>query len=351
MEPQPVQDYLRSRLGTQLTVRKVKRSFPGASRETWLVFGEDASGREESFVLRADPPEGAGCAGDLRQEYDVYAKLFASEVPVAEPLWYDEGIDMCEGRPHMVRRMVAGTSNVAGLLDDDADAPDRRRRVAYECIEKLALVHSMDWKAHGFDALLHAPDDAADCMHHELAIWKRHWFERRPFASPILEETLSWLEQIVPRDTPRISLVKGNNGLGEEIWQGEKIVAMSDWELACLSDGIADLFWSQGTVRLIGFEEVLRHYEQVMGQTVSFERLVYANVFALVKQMISTIAYWYLPFHKGRTNKPYAFTALNYMAGYDDKLARALGRPLDEVWQIVNGGEKAMYLSLSGSRK
>ena len=345
-----VQHYLTSRLGKAVVVRSVKRSFPGASRETWLIRCEAKDGREEGFVLRVDPPEGAGCAGDLRQEFAVYAKLFASEVPVAEPLWYDEGQDMCEGRAHMVRRMVDGSSNVAGLFDDDADAPARRRAVAYECIEKLALVHRLDWKAHGFDSLLPVPREPADSFAHELAIWKDHWFTRRPFPSPILEETLSWLGEIMPRDTPRISLVKGNNGLGEEIWQGEKIVAMSDWELACLSDGISDLFWSQGTVRLIGFEEVLRHYEEAMGQKVSFERLVYANAFALAKQYISSVAFWYVPFHEGRTTKPYAFTALSYMAGYDDKLARCLGRPLDEVWRIVNGGEKSMYLSFGGNR-
>lgn len=351
MNIQNVQDYLRGRLGDPVEVRSVKRSFPGASRETWLVRCESDDRGKEGFVLRIDPPEGGGCPCEMKQEFDVYSKLFTSEIPVAEPLWYDEGIDMCEGRPHMVRRMVEGTSNVAGLLDADADAPDRRRRVAYECIEKLALVHRLDWKAHGFDALLPAPETAADCFTHELAVWKGHWFSRRPFASPVLEETLAWLGEIVPRDTPRISLVKGNNGLGEEIWQGESIVAMSDWELACLSDGLSDLFWSQGTVRLIGFEEVLRHYERVMGQTVSTERLVYTNVFALAKQMISTIAFWYLPFHKGLTNKPYALAALNYMAGYSDKLARCIGRPLDEVWSIVSGGEKSMYLSFSESKQ
>ena len=230
MELSRVQHYLTSRLGKPVVVRSVKRSFPGASRETWLIRCEAEGRREEGFVLRVDPPEGAGCAGDLKQEFAVYAKLFQSEVPVAELLWYDEGQDMGEGRPHMVRRMVDGSSNVAGLFDDDADAPARRRAVAYECIEKLALVHKLDWKAHGFDDLLPAPETAAESFAHELAIWKDHWRTRRPFPSPILEETLSWLGEIVPHDTPRISLVKGNNGLGEEIWQGEKIVAMSDWE-------------------------------------------------------------------------------------------------------------------------
>ena len=351
MDKADVQEYLRARLAEPLVVESVKRSFPGASRETWLVRCEPRAGAASGYVVRVEPPEGAGCPGELKNEFEVYRRLYSSEVPVAEPLWYAEGIEFAAGRPHMVRRMVEGSSTVAGLFNEDADAPARRQRVAFECVEKLALVHRLDWKAYGFQELLPSPPSAADSFKTELSIWSRYWAERKPFNSPVLEETIAWLGECVPADTPRISLVKGNNGLGEEIWQGEKIVAMSDWELACLGDGISDLFWSQGTVRLVGFEEVLRHYEEAMGQKVSMERLAFANLFALVKQIISSRAFWYLRCHQRRTNKPYAFAALCWGLETEHRLARCLGRPMDEAWEIINGGEKDMYGHLARSNQ
>lgn len=350
LEPGNVADYLSKGLGCAVKVDSIKRSFPGDSMITWLV-QTTIGNQPEGFIIRIEPPEGSGGPAPLKQEYQVYKKLFRSEIPVAEPLWYAEKVDFVSGQPHMIRRMVEGSGQVPGLFDNDADAAARRRRVAFECVEKLAMVHRLDWKALGFDEILESPETPGESFATELRTFRGYWNNGKPYSAPILEETFAWLSEIVPTDTPRISLVKGNNGLGEEIWRDEKIAAMSDWELACLSDGISDLFWSQGTVRLIGFEEVLKYYEEIMEQAVSTERLVYANLFALVKQMVCATAFWYRRYHRGLTKKPYSFAAQTFIVAYQDKFARCLGKPLDEVWQIINGGEKSMYIALGGSKK
>ncbi|MDX3899111.1 MAG: hypothetical protein QHC40_01100 [Sphingobium sp.] len=118
----------------------LKQSFPGVSRETWLLKA-DMSGHEQGFVLRVDLEEGSSFPKTLELEYEVYRRLFPSEVPVAEPLWFAANIDIAEGRPHMVRRLVDGSSVIPGL-SDPGDAGDAlRRKIAYECIENLARVH------------------------------------------------------------------------------------------------------------------------------------------------------------------------------------------------------------------
>jgi aminoglycoside phosphotransferase (APT) family kinase protein len=340
--------YLSDQLATAVTIRQIKQTYPGASRETWLI-NAIVAGEEQGLVLRIDPPEGHGGPAPMKQEFMLYERLFKSEVPVAEPLWYGEDSAFAAGRPHMVRRLVEGSSSVAGLFDTDRAGEARRRRVAFECVEKLAMVHRLDWKALGLDEFLQVPASAGHSFAAELETWSNYWHEKRPFPSPVLEATLHWLRENLPADTPRISLVKGNNGLGEEIWRDEKIVAMSDWEVSCLGDGISDLFWSQGTVRLIGFEDILRHYESIMGQTVSMERLTYANLFAIVKQLICGRVFWYIHFHEGRTNKPYSLATQSFCIAYEHKLAHCLGKPLDEAWHIINGGEKSMYLTMGKS--
>jgi aminoglycoside phosphotransferase (APT) family kinase protein len=349
MNEAQVATYLTQRLTAPVKVVEMKRSFPGMSRETWLLRTEVAN-EPQGFVLRIDPPEGGGCPGDLRQEYEVYRRLFRSEVPVAEPLWYDDSLDFVEGRPHMVRRMAEGRPTVDGLFDGD-DSSMLRRRVAFECVERLAAVHLLDWKAYRFDELLVAPPSAAESFTTEFTLWRRYWYERRPTPAPVFEEVLAWLGEQIPRDTPRVSLVKGNNGLGEEIWRDGKIVAMSDWELASLGDGISDLFWSQGTVRLVGFSEVLRHYEECMGQSVSSERLAYASIFALVKQLISMRAFWYRHYHVGETRKVYGLSSMTFSIEAEHRLGRCIGKSLEEAYALVNASEKSMYAELAGDRK
>ena len=52
----------------------------------------------------------------------------------------------------------------------------------------------------------------------------------------MLTEATYWLEEGIPPARTRLGLLKGNNGIGEEIWRDGRIVAMSDWELATIGD-------------------------------------------------------------------------------------------------------------------
>ncbi|MET0547610.1 MAG: phosphotransferase family protein [Caulobacterales bacterium] len=345
LTPQSVSQYLSAKMGAGIEVKKLSQSFPGISRETWFAFGESAQG-EVNVALRFDPPEGSGGPSSLRAEWDIYSKLYKTEVPVAEPLWYEENAELVDGRDLMVRRLVDGSSTIAGLSDDSEAGAALRRKVAYECIEQLARVHLLDWKAAGLDQILTPPQSAATAFRSEFDQWRAHWRKGRPFADPVFDEILCWLSELIPTDTPRVSLVKGNNGVGEEIWRDGKIVAMSDWEVACLSDGISDLFWSQGTIRLIGFDQALRHYEQCMGQKVSAERLAYAGLFALAKQIICGNVFWYGHHKAGRTKRIYALSTLGYSLDSRRRLGRCIGMNLLDAWSVISGDEKSLYTSV-----
>src|SRR6202011_5716019 len=107
----------------------------------------------------------------------------------------------------------------------------------------------------------------------DFVLWRKCWERDRPGPDPVIEEALCWMQENIPTDTPFISLVKGNNGVGEEIFRDGKIVALSDWEGAALSDSVLDLFWAQGTLELTDFGDTIRHYEQCLGSKISLERM------------------------------------------------------------------------------
>jgi aminoglycoside phosphotransferase (APT) family kinase protein len=342
--------YLTRRMSAPVVVNRIKQSFPGISRETWLVDAE-ISGEKRGLVVRIDPPEGGSGPASLEMEWEIYRRLYGSQVPVAEPLWYDGDSEVSRGRPLMVRRLVDGSPTITGLHDRTAEASELRLRVVHECIEKLALVHTLDWKALGFGELLQAPASAGAAFRTEFNRWRGYWDAGKTGPDPVFEETLVWLSDIIPEDTPRISLVKGNNGIGEEIWRDGRIVAMSDWELGCLGDGISDLFWSQGTVRLCGFETALRYYERCMGKAVAPDRLAFASLFALVKQIICAVVFWYRHYFDGRTKRIYALSTMTCVTESRIRLGRCIGKTLEQAWDILSAGEKSMYTHLSGSEQ
>jgi len=342
-----IQSYFSKKLGQSVTVDSVRQSFPGISRETWLVKAT-VSGVPTGYVLRIDPPEGSGGPTSLQFEWQVYSALWGTEIPVAKPLWYADGLPFAQGRPHMVRALVDGSTTVEGLFRDTAEAAQLRRNVAIEAVRKLALVHTFNWRAAALDSFIPAPASTGECWTHELQIWREHWHRFGPIPCPVIEEAFYWLAPLAPHDVPLISLNKGNNGIGEEIWRNTAIVAMSDWELASIGDGVADLFWSQGTLRLIDFDEIVRLYSEATGHAVSPERLAFGNAFTLLKQTICALAFWYRPYHEGRTQRVYALSGRTFIHEIEHRLSRCLGRPLDETWAITRGNEKNLYGELGG---
>jgi aminoglycoside phosphotransferase (APT) family kinase protein len=345
-----VADYLGRHLGAPVSITSLRKTFPGISRETWLVQAE-FSGAPHGFVVRVDPPGGPSVPQPLRQEWEVYRRLWTSPVPVAEPLWFDEGGDFAQGRPLMVRRLVEGTTSPPGITDEGPGSGERRRRVVYEHIEKLALVHQLDWKAHGLDAVLAAPDGPHDALAAEFRMWKSIWEDGRTAPYPLITEALDWLEENLPTDTPRLSLVKGNNGIGEEIWRDDRIVAMSDWELASIGDGVIDLAFSQGTLELHDFDDAIAHYERCMGETVSPQRLAFAAFWIPFKVIVCLNVFRLRRFMAGQDQRISALThGLLSTAGCEYRLSTGIGRDIVEAWRSGPRQNQSVYAALGDAK-
>lgn len=267
-----------------MTVTSAHRTFPGHSRDSWLLSTAEQGG----LVLRVDHPGGALVPVPLSTEYAVYERLWETAVPVAEPLFYAEGTELADGRPHMVRRLVEGSAQVPGLTGAPGDDPALRRGVCFELAEKLAAVHTLDWRSAGLGEVLFVPSSPAAALSEEVRRWRDLWMQDRSGPFPILTEATYWLEEHIPAVPARMSFLKGNNGIGEEIWRDGRIVALSDWELASIGDPALDWAFSQGALVLNDMDETLSHYEQVSGIPVRRELLAWAAVWIRVKASMTT---------------------------------------------------------------
>lgn len=289
IDPRAIEARFSEQLGAAVELTQCRQTFPGQSQETWLLEGT-VDGEAQGFVLRVNPPGGGIVPIPLRREWEVYRRLASTSVPVGEPLWYGEGEDFVGGRPYFVRDLVDGSTEIPGLHEPGPKGEELRRQVAIEHATHLARVHTLDWAAHGFDEILPAPARPEDAIRAEFDTWVTIWEEVRPEPMPSITRALQWYEEQLPTDVPRISLVKGNNGLGEEIWRDGRIVAMSDWELAALTDPASDWAFSQGLLSLWDREQTLAAYEEAAGFSISQANLDFWTVWIVFKSLCCTTA-------------------------------------------------------------
>jgi aminoglycoside phosphotransferase (APT) family kinase protein len=288
--------YFAEKWGEGAVVETLERFERGISRETWfLTVRRETVGASEQLILRRDLEGHSIGTGPLRFEYDVYRKLQHTPVPVAEVLWWEEGTAWAPpGRPFYVRRQIEGSWEIPHYGDPDPAHLARRVEIGREHVRKLALVHQCDWRALGFDEILPAPATEADCA--GVAI-ERMYADLRRFQFsplPIIAEVREWLFDHAPV-APRICLLKGTNGLGEEVFRDGVIVAMSDWEQASLGDPAADFARTQDLFADVvvdgrtvwGMEAALAYYAELTGVTVPMSSIAYYRVLTMVENVIS----------------------------------------------------------------
>jgi aminoglycoside phosphotransferase (APT) family kinase protein len=289
-----IETYLAHKLGQPVKVEKIEAFPRGISRETWFI---DAShdGRSEKFVVRRDPDGNSIGVKPLRFEYDVYARLQGSGVPVAEVLGWEEDNEWAQdGRPFYLRRQVEGTWDIPNYENPDPSFNKLRLEIGREHVRKLAIVHSCDWRELGFHEILPVPPSESECA--GVAVERMFTdLKRLQFSPlPIIYEVKEWLLDNAPR-AHRISLCKGTNGLGEEVFRDGVIVAMSDWEQAALGDGASDFArmqeFSQDVFidgeQVWGISQALEYYEELTGIVIPLSSVQYYRVLAMVENAIT----------------------------------------------------------------
>ena len=271
----------------------MSQAFPGLSRETWFVHIEfvdserGAAPTKQGLVVRVDTPGGPFPPVPLEYEYQVYQHVARTPLPVPRCLWFDACPELTDGRALFVRELVDGSTLLPGLNDATEAAAQRRRRVAFEHVGKLALLHRLDWKTYGFGAFMEVPDSAEDAPRRELQKWWRIWEKIRTSPFPLVTAALHWFADHLPARAANVSLCKGQNGIGEEVWKDDRIVALCDWELANIGDPCQDLALSQGMLKLWDRGEIIAHYEQAAGFTLPGDNIAYYIVWNAFKSMLS----------------------------------------------------------------
>lgn len=263
----------------------VKRHAEGWS---WQTYTMTVDGR--GYAVRREPEDGLLAPYDIAAQYRLHEALCARgegiPMPALVALELDRGV---LGMPFYVMERVEGTVPVqwdAAFATDDA-----RVAIGHQFVDLAAAIHRFDWRAGPLTPRAASADGVAAALIDDLEA--RYETDVR-VETPVLREGLLWCRRNIAT-SGELALTHGDFRIGNFMVDGGRIVAVFDWELAEISDPVADLAWaglrlfrgrSPRWSQLLEPDEFLARYRTASGRQVDADVLRFWTVFAHVKAAV-----------------------------------------------------------------
>jgi aminoglycoside phosphotransferase (APT) family kinase protein len=260
-------------------VRMADRRPGGGRREAWVVDLEGRDGTLRPCFLRYDRSDPARTKDPwtLHREATVYLALQSTAVPVPRVL----GVHAVAQA--MLTERVRGENWFSRITD-----VDEREATARDFMTHLAALHALDVSTLDLPAFP-TVKTVSDAVRAELDEFEWVLAARGGESDPALAFSLRWLRDHVPDDDGPPVLVQGDTGPGNFLYEGGRVTAVVDWELAHLGDPMDDIAWLslRATQEPFGdFPTRLREYELLSGNRVDEERVRYFRVMAETKLQV-----------------------------------------------------------------
>jgi aminoglycoside phosphotransferase (APT) family kinase protein len=264
-------------------VSNVRHLTGGASRDTWALDVEVASGPEvgsQVLVLRRDLGGEIDTAALAREaEFTLLQQVHAAGILVPRPRWYCGDPEVLGAKFFLMDRLE-GESVGRRVVREPALAV-ARQRLPGQMAEQLARIHAIPVSAGRLD-FLPRPDtrqSPAEAMLQRTG----QQLEEAGEPHPVLELARRWLAQRLPQGGELV-LVHGDYRVGNLMVGPEGLVGIFDWEFAHVGDPHEDLAWpcvrswrfGQDNLRLGGVGDAdafFAAYEKASGRTVDRRRI------------------------------------------------------------------------------
>ncbi|MCK7613988.1 phosphotransferase family protein [Roseibium sediminicola] len=189
------------------------------------------------YVLRRKPPGVLlKSAHAVDREFRVQKALAGSDVPVAKMHVLCED-DSVIGSAFYIMDLVRGRNF------DDPRVPDvdavTRRGLYDEMNRVLAAIHGIDLEARGLADF----GPSGNYYRRQIDRWTKQYRASETGTIPAMDELIDWLDQNVPQDDGRRTLVHGDYRIDNLLFAEESpaCVAVLDWELSTIGHPFADL--------------------------------------------------------------------------------------------------------------
>ncbi|MEV6772560.1 phosphotransferase family protein [Nocardia sp. NPDC051030] len=275
-------------------VRDFARTTRGFATETYLFEVEDEYGTLP-LVFRRPPEMSLFPDYDLLRQVLVMQRLAETPIPVPTVAWLDRD-DSTLGTPYFVMNRLTGEApgdypsyHVAGNYFEAN--PEQRARMWWGCVDTIAAIHELDWRALRLDFLAmpqHGAGIIAQAVNYLDAALTWACDGDQPAT---YRRAITYLRDNA-YEPDRVSLCWGDARMSNILYDGDfRVSGVLDWEIAHLGDGEADLAWLlfldwassefEGHEPLPGTPsraETIEYYEKLTGRPV--RNLRYHEIFA-----------------------------------------------------------------------
>ncbi|MEM9621264.1 MAG: phosphotransferase [Pseudomonadota bacterium] len=230
-DEQALADYLAAHVEGFVGPLNVKQFEGGQSNPTFQLITP-----ARTYVMRKQPPgELLPSAHQVDREYRVMQALWDTEVPV--PRMYC----LCEdtaiiGTKFYVMEMVEGRLFTETQLPHLN--PAERRAIYLDLARVMGLLHRVDPAAVGL-AEFGRPGNYYE---RQIGRWSKQYVASKTEQIDAMDKLIEWLPSNIPEAAGTV-IVHGDYRLGNVLIHPTepRIVAVLDWELSTLGDGLADL--------------------------------------------------------------------------------------------------------------
>ncbi|MFK7897772.1 MAG: phosphotransferase [Myxococcota bacterium] len=203
-----------------------------ARREAWIVDIKRSDGSVLEGFLRLQRETEKVDPRRLERETRITQALGKTDIPATQVYGWNGDL-----RATLFSR-DPGSADI-DRLEDAA----QQRAIMEDFMRVLARMHQLDLDALGIDDVMSrrpttAKETALDSVHEIENQWK---FFLKGYQDPLTTYGLQWLERFVPEEVARVSLVQGDTGPVNFMFQGDRVSSIIDWELGHWGDPMEDL--------------------------------------------------------------------------------------------------------------
>ena len=252
-----------------------------ARREAWVVDVTRADGSVLLGFLRLERvPAAAGSATSLFKETKIIEALGETSVPVPEIYGRNDELSCT------LFERVRGRSDIDKLTD-----ARQQRAVMEDFIRVMARMHTLDLDALGLAPYMpYFPTTPEEAALSDVDLALKQWAEfLADYTDPLITYAVDWLRRNVPTTLARVSLVQGDTGPVNFMFDGDEVSAVIDLEWGHYGDPLEDLgnfcvreFWNPSG----GLDGLFHLYEQESGIPYTKSAAQYYRVQQNVRGMI-----------------------------------------------------------------